>query len=119
MKTKTGDKMPNDGSALMSKTRSSSIHMSMIAPDVLGVKIIGRLDSMSTGNIWRETNMELDRTLPKRVIVDASEVEYCDGSGVGYLFGLRQRQKKSGGYFDFHGFFLLLSGKERSVRSAV
>ncbi|HAY38966.1 MAG TPA: hypothetical protein DCY53_06245, partial [Desulfobacteraceae bacterium] len=97
MKTKTGDKMPNDGSALMPKTPSSSIHMSMIAPGVLGVKIIGRLDSMSTGNIWRETNLELDRTSPNRVIVDASEIEYCDGSGIGYLFGLRQRQKKAGG----------------------
>jgi len=103
MKTKTGDKMPNDGSALMPKTPSSSIHTSMIAPGVLGVKIIGRLDSMSTGNIWRETNLELDRTSPKRVIVDASEIEYCDGSGIGYLFGLRQRQKKVGGDLEIRG----------------
>jgi phospholipid/cholesterol/gamma-HCH transport system permease protein len=103
MKTKTGDKMPNDGSSLMPKTSSSSIHMSMIAPDVLGVKIIGRLDSMSTGNIWRETNLELDRTSPKQVIVDASEIEYCDGSGIGYLFGLRQRQKKGGGDLEIRG----------------
>jgi phospholipid/cholesterol/gamma-HCH transport system permease protein len=103
MKTKTGDNMPNDGSPLMPKTSSSSIHTSMIAPDILGVKIIGRLDSMSTGNIWRETNMELDRTSPKRVVVDASEIEYCDGSGIGYLFGLRQRQKKSGGDIEIRG----------------
>ena len=103
MKTKTGDKMPNYGSALMPKTPSSSIHMSMIAPGALGVKIIGRLDSMSTGNIWRETNLELDRTSPKRVIVDASEIEYCDGSGIGYLFGLRQRQKKVGGDLEIRG----------------
>ena len=95
--------MPNDGSPLMPKTSSSSIHTSMIAPGVLGVKIIGRLDSMSTGNIWRETNMELDRTSPKRVVVDASEIEYCDGSGIGYLFGLRQRQKKSGGDIEIRG----------------
>ena len=103
MKTKTGDKMPKDASPLIPKTPSSSIHTSMIAPGVLGVKIIGRLDSMSTGNIWRETNMELDRTLPKGVIVDASEIEYCDGSGIGYLFGLRQRQKKSGGDIEIRG----------------
>jgi phospholipid/cholesterol/gamma-HCH transport system permease protein len=77
--------------------------MNMIAPDILGVKIIGRLDSMSTGNIWRETNLELDRTSPKRVIVDASGIEYCDGSGIGYLFGLRQRQQKGGGDFEIRG----------------
>ena len=52
----------------------------MIAPGVLGVKIIGRLDFLTTGNIWRETNLELDRTSLKRVIVEASEIKYCDGS---------------------------------------
>jgi phospholipid/cholesterol/gamma-HCH transport system permease protein len=87
----------------MPDSRSSSFHMNMIAPSVLGVKIIGRLDSMSTGNIWRETNLELDRTSPKRVIVDASEIEYCDGSGIGFLFGLRQRQEKGGGDLEIRG----------------
>jgi anti-anti-sigma regulatory factor len=75
----------------------------MIAPGVLGVKIVGRLDSMSSGNIWRETELELDKTSPKRVIVDASEIGYCDGSGIGYLFGLRQRQKKGGGDLEIRG----------------
>jgi len=59
----------------------------MIAPDVLRVKIIGRLDSMTTDNIWRKTNLELDRTSLKRVIVDASGIEYCDGSGIGCFGG--------------------------------
>jgi phospholipid/cholesterol/gamma-HCH transport system permease protein len=103
MKTKTGDNMPNDRPTLKSRTPSSSIHTSMIAPGILGVKIIGRLDSMSTGNIWRKTNLELDKTSPKGVVVDASEIEYCDGSGIGYLFGLGQRQKKSGGDLEIHG----------------
>lgn len=67
--------MPNYSSPHMPDNPSSSFHTNMIAPDVLGVKIIGRLDSMSTGNIWRETNLELDRTSYKRVIVDAFEVE--------------------------------------------
>jgi phospholipid/cholesterol/gamma-HCH transport system permease protein len=103
MKTKTGHKMPNYGLSIMPKTPSSSIHTSMIAPGVLKIKIIGRLDSMSTGNIWRETNLELDRTSPKQVIVDASEIEYCDGSGIGYLFDLRQRQEKGGGGLEIRG----------------
>jgi phospholipid/cholesterol/gamma-HCH transport system permease protein len=77
--------------------------MNMIAPSVLGVKIIGRLDSMSTGNIWRETNLKIDRTAPKRVIVDASEIEYCDGSGIGFLFELRKRQQKGGGDLEIRG----------------
>ncbi|MEJ2656544.1 MAG: MlaE family lipid ABC transporter permease subunit [Desulfobacterales bacterium] len=95
--------MPNYGSPHMPENSSSSIHTSMIAPGVLGVKIIGRLDSMSTGNIWRATSLELDRTSPKQVIVDASEIEYCDGSGIGYLFGIRQRMEKSGGDLKIRG----------------
>ena len=84
--------MPNYSSPYMPDSLSSSIHTtiidtSMIAPGVLGVKIIGRPDSMSTGNIWRETYLELYRTSPKRVIVDASEIEYCDGSGIGFFGG--------------------------------
>jgi phospholipid/cholesterol/gamma-HCH transport system permease protein len=103
MKIKKGDNMPNDGSPHIPESPSSSIHTSMIAPGVLGVKIIGRLDSMSTGSIWRQTNLELDKTSPKQVIVDASEIEYCDGSGIGYLFELRQRLEKSGGEFTIRG----------------
>jgi phospholipid/cholesterol/gamma-HCH transport system permease protein len=95
--------MPKYNSLHMPDSPSSSFHTNMIAPSVLGVKIIGRLDSMSTGNIWRETNLELDRTSPKRVIVDASGIEYCDGSGIGYLFGLRQRQQKGGGDLEIRG----------------
>ena len=95
--------MPNYGSSHMPESSSSSIHTSMIAPGVLGVKIIGRLDSLSTGSIWRETNLELDRTSPKQVIVDASEIEYCDGSGIGYLFELRRRLEKGGGELSIRG----------------
>jgi phospholipid/cholesterol/gamma-HCH transport system permease protein len=95
--------MPKYSSPHMPDSPSSSFHTNMIAPSVLGVKIVGRLDSMSTGNIWRETNLELDRTSPKRVIVDASGIEYCDGSGIGYLFGLRQRQEKGGGDLEIRG----------------
>ena len=89
--------MPNYGVSLTTDSPSTSIYTYVIEPGVLGIKIIGRLDSMSTGNIWRETSLELDRISPKRVIVDATEMEYCDGSGIGFLFELRRRQQKAGG----------------------
>lgn len=79
--------MPNYSSPQMPGSPSSSFHMNMIVPSVLGVKTIGRLDSMSTGNILYEANLELDRTPPKRIIVDAFEVEYSDGSGIGCIAG--------------------------------
>ena len=75
--------MPNYNSPHMPDNPSSSFHMNMIAPGVLGVKIICLLDSMITGKIWRDTNLEIDRTSPKRVIIDAFEIEHSNGSGIG------------------------------------
>jgi hypothetical protein len=42
---------------------------------------------MNTGNIWRETKLELDRTSSSQVIVDASEIENDVGSGIGCFGG--------------------------------
>jgi len=84
--------MPNNSSTHLQDILSSSIHTSMTAPGVPGVKSIGPLESTSTGHIWRKTNRQLDRTSPKRVLVDASKPEYRAGPGIGYLSGLRQRR---------------------------
>jgi phospholipid/cholesterol/gamma-HCH transport system permease protein len=95
--------MPSYSSSHSPDIPSSSIHTSVIAPGVLGVKIVGRLDSMSTGNIWRVADREIDRTSPQRIVVDASEMVYCDGSGMGFLFELRRRQQKAGGKLEILG----------------
>ena len=95
--------MPSYSSSHSPDIPSSSIHTSVIAPGVLGVKIVGRLDSMSTGNIWRVADREIDRTSPQRIVVDASEMVYCDGSGMGFLFKLRRRQQKAGGKLEILG----------------
>jgi phospholipid/cholesterol/gamma-HCH transport system permease protein len=78
--------------------------------DVLGNKdgaftiaIAGRLDSATTGKIWRQANDATARTGSKRVVVDASRVEYCDGSGIALLAELRYRVQRAGGVFEIHG----------------
>ena len=50
----------------------------------------GRLDCLTTGAIWRKTSHLLHRQ-PKRLVVDAAEVSYCDGSGIALFFSLRLR----------------------------
>src|SRR4051812_1385993 len=52
----------------------------------------GRLDPQSTGALWRSAFETLERKKPNRIAIDASGVEYCDGSGVGLLVELRRRQ---------------------------
>jgi phospholipid/cholesterol/gamma-HCH transport system permease protein len=69
----------------------------------LKLTIHGRLDSTSTGKIWRESLFAVDKYSPERVIVDASGVNYCDGTGIGFLFNLQLKQVQAGGVFEIQG----------------
>jgi phospholipid/cholesterol/gamma-HCH transport system permease protein len=80
-----------------------SLHTETTEEGSLKLIINGRLDSNSTGKIWRESLLSIDNTLPKRVIVDASGVDYCDGTGIGFLFNLQLRQSQKGGVFEIQG----------------
>jgi phospholipid/cholesterol/gamma-HCH transport system permease protein len=65
--------------------------------------IEGRLDSSSTGKIWRQANETVAQAASKQIILDASAIEYCDGSGIALLAQLRQRQQQAGGAFEIQG----------------
>ncbi len=67
------------------------------------IVIEGRLDSTSTGSIWQESMDALELASSKKVVVDASKIEYCDGSGIGLLIELQRRQRKSGAGFEITG----------------
>jgi phospholipid/cholesterol/gamma-HCH transport system permease protein len=66
---------------------------------VLKLNITGRLDSTTTGTIWRRGAAAVAGSKAKSVIVDASGIDYCDGAGVALLVYLRQLQSKAGGSF--------------------
>ncbi len=66
--------------------------------------ISGRLDSTSTGSIWQEAVKVLERASSKRVVVDASGIDYCDGSGIGLLMELQRHQREIGGELEIKGF---------------
>ncbi|MSP37817.1 MAG: MlaE family lipid ABC transporter permease subunit [Deltaproteobacteria bacterium] len=70
-----------------------------------GVKLIiaGRLDSTTTGTVWRDAMQVLARGKAATVIVDASGVEYCDGAGIALLIHLRHQQSARGGQLEIHG----------------
>lgn len=52
----------------------------------------GRLDPQSTGSLWRSAFETFEQKKPKSIAIDASAVEYCDGSGIGLFVELRRRQ---------------------------
>ncbi len=70
----------------------------------LNLTIDGRLDSNTTGKLWREAMLAVEHTSPKQVIVDASGINYCDGLGIALFVKLREIQEKAGGKFGIRSF---------------
>lgn len=63
----------------------------------------GRLDSATTGTVWRPASSALIQAKAKSVVVDASAIDYCDGAGIALLVHLRQVQSKAGGRLEIAG----------------
>jgi phospholipid/cholesterol/gamma-HCH transport system permease protein len=54
----------------------------------------GRLDANTIPGVWRDARRALTDAAGRRVVVDAGEVDYCDGAGIALLVDLlRQRAK--------------------------
>ncbi len=70
---------------------------------VVAIAIEGRLDSNTTGRIWRQATETVATAKARSVTVDASQVEYCDGSGIALFVHLRNAQRKAGGQLEIHG----------------
>jgi phospholipid/cholesterol/gamma-HCH transport system permease protein len=69
----------------------------------LTLLLTGRLDANTTGRLWREAQHILEPSNPIRVVIDASEVSYCDGAGVAFIVKLQQYQARTGGDLTIHG----------------
>jgi len=63
----------------------------------------GRLDSDTTGGIWREAMRLTAGGHAEPLVVDASDLEFCDGAGASLLLALRQQQQIGGGSFALRG----------------
>ena len=58
----------------------------------LVLSITGKLDTASTGRAWRDALLLVNRHRPRRLIVDASRLTYCDGAGAALLLELQRHQ---------------------------
>jgi phospholipid/cholesterol/gamma-HCH transport system permease protein len=68
--------------------------------DGLILSINGSLDSRTTGQAWRTALGLVQRAKPRRLIVDASRVTYCDGAGAALLLELRRSQSSRQGDYE-------------------
>ena len=67
----------------------------------LYLRIEGRLDSNSTGDLWRQA-MNLMTEQPGKVVIDAAGIDYCDISGISLLTKIRQLQTQRGADFQIN-----------------
>ena len=70
---------------------------------VVAIAIEGRLDSNTTGRIWRQATETVANAKARSVTVDASQIDYCDGSGIALFVHLRNLQRKATGQLEIHG----------------
>ena len=70
---------------------------------VVAIAIEGRLDSNTTGRIWRQATETVATAKARSVTVDASQIDYCDGSGIALFVHLRNLQRKAGGQLEIQG----------------
>jgi phospholipid/cholesterol/gamma-HCH transport system permease protein len=70
---------------------------------VLKIVIEGRLDSSSTGTIWRNATQCAAVAKAPKIVLDASGIDYCDGSGLALIIQLRDQQQRSGRNFEIRG----------------
>ncbi len=83
---------------------SASISVETNKVGTLTLTISGRLDSYTTGDMWKKAVQILEQASPKKVVVDASGINYCDGSGIALFVKLRQQQERTGGEFELRNF---------------
>lgn len=67
------------------------------------ITLSGRLDFQSTAKIWRECISAQRKNQPQKLILVLDKVTYCDGSGIGLLLELQNRQQARNRQFESIG----------------
>lgn len=61
--------------------------------------LVGRLDMETTPQAWEEALRLLEEHRPQQLTVDAAQIDYCDGAGIGLLVELCCRQEQAGRHY--------------------
>ncbi|MEQ9618687.1 MAG: ABC transporter permease [Deltaproteobacteria bacterium] len=91
--------MNNSGSG------SSLPTLEAVADDsnTLRLKIMGRLDVYTTGEVWKAALSAVEKSKPNKLIIEAEGIEYCDASGIALLMELGLHQRQRGGSYKIEG----------------
>ena len=60
----------------------------------------GRLDRDAVAAIWRDSTQRVRQVGAERLVVQAGELDYCDGAGIALLLEFKRIQRKRGKRFE-------------------
>ena len=69
----------------MDNSNTTSVDWKKLDQDRLCLIIKGRLDVETTGSLWRKILKTIAEKKPRELLVDASQIRYCDGAGIARL----------------------------------
>ncbi len=61
-------------------------------PNDFHIKIEGRLDQKTIASIWNKNIQMQQKYKPAKLTIDATDINYCDGAGIGLLSELKKLQ---------------------------
>jgi phospholipid/cholesterol/gamma-HCH transport system permease protein len=85
------------------RAAAAAMDLSAGADGEVRIRLSGRLGVETVAAIWEKAVEEIVKGRPRRVRVEASEVEYCDGAGLGLLVEMRRRVEQMGGELEIRG----------------
>ncbi|MEX0999409.1 MAG: ABC transporter permease [Thermodesulfobacteriota bacterium] len=71
--------------------------------NTLRLKIKGSLNAYTTAKVWNDSLLALKTSKPSQLILDGSEIDYCDTAGIAFFTNLQIRQEQSGGTYKVEG----------------
>ena len=81
----------------------ASLNCQILKDSKLRLIISGRLDAESTSSLWLEAVKKVSDGKQKALEIDASEINYCDGVGIGLLLKLKEKQEANKGSIQIVG----------------
>jgi len=74
-------------------TKSASVDASS-SGGTLTLRVSGWLDARTVASVWEQVRRAVHRHKPRQIVVEAAQIQYCDGAGIAMFVDL-QRQRGS------------------------
>ena len=72
-------------------------------PELLSLTIAGRLDLTGATALWQTACALIEQRRPRQLLLMATDIDYCDGTGIGLLVEMERQTLRHGGSFKLDG----------------